>query len=250
MSPNRAAGIDIGSRTTKLVVLGTGEPVVREARDTSHDPLSVCAALLEGRHPEALVATGYGRHLFAEHYDCQVVTEIKALARGASALVPGCRTLLDIGGQDMKTGALGDQGQVLRFEMNDRCAAGTGRFLEVMATALHCRYDDLWREALTAAEPVTVNSTCAVFAESEVVGLIARGANRPAVAAGIHHAVAKRATAMLKRVSLVPPVVFAGGVATNGCLVRLLQASLDTAVIVPDEPRFAVALGAALLAKG
>ena len=244
----RRVGIDIGSRTIKLVVMESEGAVSSLVRDTTHDPLTVCGELVEEAKADRIVATGYGRHLFSSRFPCSVVTEIKAFARGASALFPGCRTILDIGGQDMKVIALDGDGRMVKFEMNDRCAAGTGRFLEMMALALQYSFKEFAVQAMRADDPVTVNSTCAVFAESEVVGLVSRGVDRRNVAAGIHQAIARRVLGMMKRVSTASPIVFAGGVAADPCLVRLLEEALGTFLIAPENPHIVGAYGAALLA--
>jgi predicted CoA-substrate-specific enzyme activase len=132
----RTAGIDIGSRTIKLVTVEGEEIIFSLIVDTTHDPLEQCKRLMGQTHFDRILATGYGRHLFEIEFDVLTVTEIKAFARGAKVMFPGCRTILDIGGQDTKAIALDERGGVSKFEMNDRCAAGTGIFLEVIAKTL------------------------------------------------------------------------------------------------------------------
>jgi predicted CoA-substrate-specific enzyme activase len=141
---------------------------------------------------------------------------------------------------------LGDHGRVLDFEMNDKCAAGTGRFLEVMARALGVELDELAAAALAADSAVTVSSMCTVFAESEVVGLIHRGESRPRIARGLHEAIARRTLSTLRRVTAAPPLLFAGGGACNPALVALIAAGLDGEVLTAPEPQTVGALGAAL----
>jgi predicted CoA-substrate-specific enzyme activase len=131
----RSAGIDVGSRTIKVVVVESGCIVDSRIADTSYDPLAICNELLGNIAFDTLIATGYGRHIFSERYDCRVISEIKAFARGARCLFPECQAILDIGGQDTKVISLDGNGRIIKFEMNDKCAAGTGRFLEVMAAA-------------------------------------------------------------------------------------------------------------------
>lgn len=198
----RAAGIDIGSRTVKLAIVEDGRPVCARVLENSFEPLAVCRRLLEGQSYQAILATGYGRHLFAEKMGGRAITEIKAAAIGARHLFPGCTCVLDIGGQDTKAIALDAAGAVGRFEMNDKCAAGTGRFVEVMAMALGCTLEEF--SALAgegaAADPQGLNSTCAVFAESEAVGLIARGRPRSEIAARVVASIAGRAAALVRRV--------------------------------------------------
>lgn len=217
--------------------------------DTTHDPAGACRELLGCEHFDRLAATGYGRGLAELQFDAPTVTEIKAYAVGARHFFPRCRTILDIGGQDTKVIGLDEAGRVHRFEMNDRCAAGTGRFLEVMAQALKYNLDELGREALAAKTEAGINSMCTVFAESEVVSLLTKGAAREAVARGLHTAIVDRTTAMLHRVSATEPIVFAGGGALNACLRAMLGTRLKTHFDVPENPQIVGAMGAALIAK-
>ena len=175
----RSVGIDVGSRATKLVVVDGGRVVLRAVEDTGCDPLAVCRRLLDGIAYDTLTATGYGRHLFKEHWPAaEVISEITAVARGATSLMPGCRTIVDIGGQDTKAITLDAAGKVRKFVMNDRCAAGTGQFLEMMATALAYTREEFVAAAGRAAHAQRLSSMCTVFAQSEVVSLIARGASK------------------------------------------------------------------------
>ncbi|MDZ7264639.1 MAG: 3-hydroxyacyl-ACP dehydratase, partial [candidate division KSB1 bacterium] len=146
----KSAGIDIGSRTVKLVVLEDGKITHIRKGENSFDPLKVCAEFLQGVDYDVITATGYGRHLFSQHYPCEVISEIKAFASGARHLFPNCRTILDIGGQDTKAISLAVDGKLLKFEMNDKCAAGTGRFLEIMAMALGYSLTDFGQAACQA----------------------------------------------------------------------------------------------------
>ena len=241
------AGLDVGSRTVALV-LYDGRVVDSAVVDTGIRPLERCQQLLAGKSYRRLVVTGYGRHLVAPALDGGLVSEIGAYARGAGHLYPDCGTVIDIGGQDSKAIALDESGRVRRFEMNDRCAAGTGRFLEVMAATLELEIGELGGFALTATESVTINSLCTVFAESEVVSLIARGEEASAIAMGLHQAVATRVASMVRRVGVKDKVVFAGGAARNGCLKRLLGDILGVDITVPGQPQLVGALGAALMA--
>jgi predicted CoA-substrate-specific enzyme activase len=244
------AGLDIGSRTIALVEWD-GERVARaEVVNTGADPLTNARRLTQGRAYQRLVGTGYGRHLVAERgLAGEVITEIKAYAIGAHHLYPDVQTVLDIGGQDSKAIRIGPGGRVLRFEMNDRCAAGTGRFLENIAQALGLRVEEFGLHALAAeGKAVTVSSTCTVFAESEVVSLISRGEDSRRVAFGVHRAIAERTTAMIRRVGLSERFVFAGGAANNLCLRQLFAEAVGAPVTVPDSPQTLGALGAALYA--
>jgi predicted CoA-substrate-specific enzyme activase len=241
------AGLDVGSRTVALV-LYDGGVVYSAVVATGIRPLERCRQLLDGKSYQRLVVTGYGRHLVAPALDGGLVSEIGAYARGASHLYPDCGTVIDIGGQDSKAIALDESGRVTKFEMNDRCAAGTGRFLEVMAATLELEIGELGGFALAASNSVTINSLCTVFAESEVVSLIARGEEASAIALGLHQAVATRAASMVRRVGVKDKVVFAGGAARNGCLKRLLGDKLGVDITVPGQPQLVGALGAALMA--
>lgn len=242
------AGLDIGSRTIALVEWD-GERVVREeVVFTGVDPLGNSQKVTGGRAYDRLVATGYGRHLAVEQALAhQVITEIKAYSIGAHYLYPDVRTLLDIGGQDCKAIAVGPEGDPVQFEMNDRCAAGTGRFLEHMASALGVGVDQLGDHALSAeGKAVRLSSMCTVFAESEVVSLIGRGEDSRRVALGIHQAIVDRVTAMVRRVGIQSRFVFAGGVARNPCVRKLLEAEARVPLAVPENPQTVGALGAAI----
>ena len=253
-----AAGIDIGSRSIELVVM-RGEEVVHTAKaPTTFDPIGQCRTLLCGVCAGRTVATGYGRKLFAEAFGSgtaanlgQVddITEIQAYALGAAQLFPQARTILDIGGQDSKVISLSPQGKVLRFEMNDRCAAGTGKFLEIMALSLQVPLADFGAFARAGDKRIAINSMCTVFAESEATSLMARGEKAQNIALGIHLAIMQRIASMLRRVGLEGPLVFAGGVARNACALDLLQELTGTQCLVPEDPDLTGALGACLHAR-
>jgi len=181
--------------------------------------------------------------------DGEVVSEIKAFAVGARHLLPDCQGVIDIGGQDCKVIMLSPKGDVRKFEMNDRCAAGTGKFLEVMAHTLEVDIGVLGDLALSANRKITINNLCTVFAESEVVSLIGRGEEAGNIALALHQAIATRVATMARRVNIKGKVVFAGGASLNRCLGRLLGEKLGMELIVPDAPQLVGALGAALLAK-
>jgi (R)-2-hydroxyacyl-CoA dehydratese activating ATPase len=217
-APMTTLGLDVGSRTIKLVVWEDGAIVLTDKALTSYDPLTVCRELLRHAPSGPLVATGYGRHLVKEYLRCETVSEIKAFALGARVVFPSCRTILDIGGQDTKAISLTVDGRIDKFHMNDKCAAGTGRFLEIMATALGLSLEDFMTEAGAAETSHPINSMCTVFAESEVISTIARGTARPAIALGIHQAMATRAVSLLERVSITADILFAGVVALNRCM--------------------------------
>jgi predicted CoA-substrate-specific enzyme activase len=242
------AGLDIGSRTIALVEWDGQRLVRAQVVDTGTDPVGNARALMAGRTYQHLVATGYGRNLAAERTLAgEVISEIKAYALGAHHLYPDVATVLDIGGQDSKVIRVGPAGRILRFEMNDRCAAGTGRFLENMARALGLEVEAFGPHALGATgAPVRISSMCTVFAESEVVSLIARGEDSRRVALGLHQAIVDRVGGMVRRVGVQERFVFAGGVAHNHCLQRLFAESLGVPLTVPADPQIVGALGAAL----
>lgn len=246
----KTLGIDIGSRSVDAVWLDEdGLVVASEVVDTGFDPqVAVREFVDRGRH-DFLVATGYGRHVAREMFGCAVVTEIKAYALGAHALFPGSASVLDIGGQDTKVISLGPSGAVADFEMNDKCAAGTGKFLEVMAHALGYTLEEMAEQSIAAPTGIRVSSMCTVFAESEVTGLLHRGEDRGRIARGLHEAVAVRTLGALKRVGARSPLVFAGGVARNPAMVRLITEGFGAEVLVPDEAQTVGALGAALSAR-
>lgn len=244
-----SAGIDIGSRTVELVVLNGDRLVTGKESEVGFDPMQQATRLLEGVSYDRIIVTGYGRHLFEIALDAPTVTEIKAYAVGAAALFPGVRSILDIGGQDSKAIAVSTAGKVTKFEMNDRCAAGTGKFLEVMANTLGYSLGEFGREALKADRELQISNMCTVFAESEVTSLFARGEDRANIAMGLHQSVIRRAAGMLKRVSVEEPIVFAGGVARNVCIKKLLAGELGKEVKVPDTPHMVGAYGAALIAR-
>lgn len=227
-----------------------GQTPIKIVTDTTYDPMEVCQRLLSDARYDSLVATGYGRHLLSQHWDVtEVISEIKAVGLGGRALHRACRTIIDIGGQDTKAVTLDDRGCVLKFAMNDRCAAGTGRFLEVMATALGYSRSEFIEAAQTAERSRKLSSMCTVFAESEVISLVARGIPREEIALGIHLAVANRTVAMAKGTAVQDDVVFAGGGALNACLVTLLAAELGRPIHVPDNPQIVAATGCALHAR-
>lgn len=244
----RYAGIDIGSRTIKLVLLEQGRIVETRSADSGFDPAQNAREVLHGITYDRILATGYGRHLFEIEYDAPTVTEIKAHAEGARFLFANARTILDIGGQDSKVIALDGNGKVTKFEMNDRCAAGTGKFLEIMARTLGYDVSAFGAEALKAVKDIRINSMCTVFAESEVTSLLAKGEDRKEIALGLHRSVMRRAIGMLKRIPQNGTVVFTGGVANNPCMITLLRKELTEDVLIPDSPELTGALGAALLA--
>lgn len=246
----RFAGIDIGSRTIEMVVVNeAGQIKASFQAETGFDPMAEAKKMADGISYHRIMATGYGRNLFEISFDAPTVTEIKAHARGARVFFPSARTVLDIGGQDSKAISVFENGKVKKFEMNDRCAACTGKFLEIMAKNLGYGIGEFGKEALLAENDLNISSMCTVFAESEVTSLIAKGNNRREIARGVHTSVIRRAAGMINRVSSQGDIVFTGGVAKNPCMVALLAEKLRREVLVPEDPQFIGALGAALLAS-
>ncbi len=250
-------GIDIGALTVKAVVLdGAGTVVASDVVRSRHDSRRVAAKLVEGLLVQEginthevgyAVVTGYGRVT----YDAanEEVSEITCHARGAMSLFPAARTVIDIGGQDSKVIRVHPRGYVTDFAMNDKCAAGTGRFLEVMADALEVRVEELGALSRQSRHPVTISSTCTVFAESEVIGQMSRGAPKADIVAGIHAAIASRVAGLAGQVGLEEAVVMTGGVAQNIGVVRALEKQIGLPIVLPPEPQLVGALGAALLAR-
>ncbi len=245
----RTGGIDIGSRFIKYVMLEEGRIALFRKAETGVEPLSVCRSYIDETAPDRLIATGYGRHLMEVYGSYRAVTEIKAVAKGAFHFFPDCRTIVDIGGQDTKAVSLNEKGSVAAFEMNDRCAAGTGKFLEVMAHALGYQVEQFGNACRDNATPLKINSMCTVFAESEVIGLISKGIERASIATALHMSVIDKIVPLIERVGVLDSIVFAGGCARNVCLVRLLQERLKRELLVHENPDMLAALGAALLAS-
>jgi predicted CoA-substrate-specific enzyme activase len=246
-------GIDIGSVATKgyiinndshhRAIIPTGWSP-REAGQTIIEQL-LEASGLESDQIERIYVTGYGRVAF-ERAD-KTVTEIKCHARGIAEIYPKVHTIIDIGGQDSKVIRIGERGRVVDFAMNDKCAAGTGRFLQVMAIALGLDVSELG-EAEDPGQMQTISSMCTVFAESEIIGSLARGNPKGGIIAGLHQSVGKRVAAMARRMGIKEQVAFTGGVAINPGVKRALKEEIGAKIIVPEACQYTGALGAALLA--
>jgi predicted CoA-substrate-specific enzyme activase len=252
------AGVDIGSNAAKSVILADdqiiGQAIVPTKADVENSGKTALKAALEsaGISEEELsytVATGYGR--ISASYADEVITEITCHAKGAHYFFPNARAIIDIGGQDSKAIKLDSYGNVVDFVMNDKCAAGTGKFLEVIARALEVSIDDLSLKTLAGDYACPINSTCAIFAESEVISLLASGEKEENIAKGLHYAVAKRVSSMFSRIgSNDGDRVFTGGVAKNAGLRSALEEVLGTSLLVsPVDPQLNGAIGAAILAR-
>lgn len=251
-----AVGLDIGSTSGEALILDGERIVAWSIVDTGYNSRRAAVHALDEALAQTgltkdqlqpIVATGYGR--VAVDFADRQITEISCYARGIHYLFPEVQTVIDIGGQDSKVVAVGPGGRPLDFAMNDKCAAGTGRFLEVMARALQLELTELGPCALRSRRAAEISSTCTVFAESEVISLVAEGIEREEIVAGLCHAIARRVGAMARRVGVEPPVAFAGGVAKNVGVVRALEEVLGEQLIVPEEPQIVGALGAALVAQ-
>ncbi|MBI4287700.1 MAG: 2-hydroxyglutaryl-CoA dehydratase [Chloroflexi bacterium] len=250
------AGVDIGSLTAKAVILDhRGEVLAssiipagivneKTAEVSLHKALR--HAHLSSDDLAFVVTTGYGRTLVK--FGNKNVTEISCHARGAHYLLPAVRTVIDIGGQDSKAIVLDSKGKVVNFTMNDKCAAGTGRFLEVMARALGVELEDLGPLSLQSRNPAQVSSVCTVFAESEIISLASKNVSKVDIIAGLHESIGRRIVGMAKGVGVRPTVMMSGGVAKNQGIVQVLNRMLGTDMVIAPEPQIVGALGAALFA--
>ncbi len=242
--------------TSKAVILnGTGQVVASSIGSTKHDSAQVATQVmgeslrqcgLDFQNLSYVVATGYGRtHVpFAN----RKLTEIMCHAKGVFHLFPSARTIIDVGGQDSKAIAINNHGAVLNFILNDKCAAGTGRFFEVMASALEIHLEDMGEMAIKAAQRPSISSVCTVFAESEIIGMMVSGIPKDWIVAGLCESVANRLYGMLIRVNLNEDFVFTGGVAKNKGVVKMLGEQIGKDFLIPAEPQLTGALGAAIIA--
>ena len=249
-----AAGVDVGSTQTKAVVIDENEKIVgRALTDTGANVVSAAessfaealadAELLE-EEVDVVIGTGYGRYRVTFGHD--QVTEISCHARGALHMFPGTRTVLDMGGQDTKAIRVGTHGEVDDFCMNDKCAAGTGRFLGAASDALDIPLADLGPTALRATRPVRISTTCTVFAESEILSWLGKGKKVEDILLGVHQSIASRSIGLLRRVGIEPEITFTGGVAKNTGMIETLQKRLERSINVSDDSHYMGALGAAL----
>ena len=251
-----AAGVDVGSTQTKAVIIDEDHRIVGRALiDTGANVITAAenafmaavksAGVLE-EDVAYVVGTGYGRYKVT--FGDSQVTEISCHARGAAQMFPGTRTVLDMGGQDTKAIRVRSNGEVVDFCMNDKCAAGTGRFLQAASFALEIPLDEVGPTALRAEKPVKISNTCTVFAESEVLSWLGRGKKLEDILMGMHQSIATRSVGLLRRVGIESEVTFTGGVARNRAMVQVLNGMLDLQMNVSEESHFMGALGAALFA--
>ena len=250
------AGVDIGSTMTKVVLIDkSGDllstikgPTGPEYRQLANEVMrqALEQASLQIGDISYIVATGYGR-LNVPFADRQI-TELSCHARGVSSLFPNVRTAIDIGGQDAKCMRI-NNGKLIDFVMNDKCAAGTGRFLEVTAATLGIKLENMGDISLKATKKIQISNLCTIFAQQEVVALLSRGEKLENILDGLHDALAGRVAALARRLGIEPDVVLTGGVAKNTGMVRAMKKNLGCEILIPEEPLLTGALGAAILAK-
>lgn len=253
-------GIDIGAATTKALIMNEAEeimsfsltPTSYDRNQSGEDSLELALRKIR-KSKEAItyiVSTGYGRRAFT--FSNEVLPEIVCHAKGTKFLFPTARTIIDIGGQDSKVIELDEEGNVSKFEMNDKCAAGTGRFLEVLTERiLNCSIEELGPLSLKSQNPCTLSSVCTVFAETEIISYLSENRAKEDIAYGLNKAIAKRVVSMgtSGQISYKEPIVFSGGVAKNIGVVKAIEEELRKKVISPKEPQITAALGAAIFAK-
>ena len=248
-------GIDIGSTASKCVILKNGEEIVAKSlisvgAGTSGPQRAIEEVLsnagMTKDQMDFTLATGYGRNSLPDIADKQM-SELSCHARGAAFLFPNAHTVIDIGGQDVKVLHI-ENGNLVNFQMNDKCAAGTGRFLDVMARVLEVKVEDLGTLSAQSTHRVAISSTCTVFAESEVISQLAQGTDKRDIIKGIHKSVAARVVGLAHRVGVQEDVVMTGGVAQNSGVVRALQEELEHPIHVSPLTQYNGALGAALFA--
>lgn len=251
-----AAGVDVGSTQTKAVIIDEATRIVGRALiDTGANVVTaaetafaqaLASRRLDERQVEYVIGTGYGRYRVT--FGNAQITEISCHGRGAVHMFPNTRTVLDMGGQDTKAIRVSSTGEIIDFCMNDKCAAGTGRFLGAASTALDIPISELGEVALRAERAVKISTTCTVFAESEVLSWLGKGKKIEDILLGVHQSIAGRSLALLRRVGIEPEVTFTGGVARNTGMIEALNKGLNLKVNVSPDSHFMGALGGALFA--
>ena len=249
------AGIDAGASATKAVIVDsegkiTSYSIISSGADFRASSRNALKAALKSlnlrsRDISYIVATGYGRGLVEAK---SVSSEITCISRGVHRFFPSVRTVIDVGGQDSKAIRINESGRVLNFIMNEKCAAGTGRFLEVMSNILERPMEELSKLHFKSSAPTKISSTCTVFAETEVISQISQGCKIEDVVAGLHKAVAERICRMASRIGFIEDVAFTGGVAKNRGFVDALSKKIGLAPVIAEEPQIICAFGAALAA--
>ncbi len=252
----KVAGIDVGSRTAATVILEEGNILSYSIIPTGADSAKTATLVMEEALKGAdislgdikyIVATGYGRIIVP--FASEKITEIACHARGAHWYFPTVQTVLDMGGQDCKAIRVNDEGKHTDFAMNDKCAAGTGRFLEIMAQVLRLPLNEIGELSLQSKNEVRISSTCAVFAKAEVASLMRRGVDKKDILAGLHEAVSVRVFLLLRTVGIEKDFVITGGIAKNIGVVRKVEEKVGLKALIPEEPQIVGALGAALFAR-
>lgn len=247
-------GIDIGSITTKIAMMDGGKILHTDVALSGYDMdkawRDIYAKMLQSTGKKEadvkyIISTGYGRNIVDAAQ--KKITEITCHAAGAKYFYPKVKAVIDIGGQDSKFIKIDDSGNVADFVMNDKCAAGTGRFLEVMARALHVEIKDFAAMSKKATKAAVISNMCTVFAESEVISLIAKGESRENIIAGIHESIASRMMSMMNRSGVVKPIVMTGGVSKNMGMRDALERKVGTKIDVPEQAQICGAIGAAIL---
>lgn len=250
------AGIDIGAVAAKVAIISNSEVKAYQIVPTGINgersakralKMALTSAGLAYEDVSYIMSTGYGRHVFTGAN--KTITEISAHAEGVRRIFSDARTIIDIGGQDTKAISLAEDGTIANFVMNDKCAAGTGRFLEVMSRVLHVKVSEMGELAQRSTSPSKINSMCTVFSESEVISLLTNGRKREDIAAGLCESIAKRVSSMARYVGIKEGVVFSGGVAKNVGMVAALEKELKTKLLIGPEPQITGAVGAAMLAE-
>jgi predicted CoA-substrate-specific enzyme activase len=247
-------GVDIGSTSIEVLLLREGIVVDSLCIDTGAFPAENAKKIFESllkkngierSQIHCITATGFGRNYFTESN--KVVSEISCHTAGVAALYTGVRTIIEIGGQDSKMIRVGEGGKVLDFIMNDRCAAGTGKFIEAVARTMAMPIEETGEAALRSDTPCDISSMCAVFAESEIVGLLHRGISAGSILRGVFRSVTRRIIGMSGRIGLNDDIVFTGGVAKNIGVVHALREIVGREIFVPAQPQYTGALGAAIV---
>lgn len=250
-----SAGLDLGSRLAKIVILQEKKIIHSQVLDTGINPRKTAEKLLDNasdflsidqKDIKKIFSTGYGRNISL--FNSHKLSEIICHARGVNYYFPDPCTVIDIGGQDSKIILAGNNGKVIDFAMNDKCAAGTGRFLEVVANILQIDLEELGEFSLNSKEVIDINSTCVVFAESEIIGMIANGIGKEDIVSAVHFSIAKRIKNLMSNLSWHEPLIFTGGVSQNSGMVRSLKEVLSCEILTPPNSLITGALGAALYA--
>ena len=250
------AGCDVGSLTGKAVIMEDGKiksfciirgtPIPQKTAELVMNE-TLKKANMRMEEIQYIVGTGYGRVKI--HFANTNISEISCHAKGANWLLPTVRSLIDIGGQDCKVISINENGEVVEFAMNDKCAAGTGRFLELSAKALGLELETIGPESLKSTAPCTITSQCSVFAESEIISLLAENKSIPDIAAGIHKSIANRVISLMKRLGFKKDMAVSGGVAKNPGVIKFLEDEFGDVKKMTVDPQLVGALGAALLAR-